>query len=364
MTVRALLRVGSGDQAFRQYSLRSVSERYPVALLSEQDLSWQRPYVTWHRRADFSDRASLLHAARRLATGASATGLLTWDERYVEACAYVAHELEMPYCDAEAIRTCKDKSRLRELLNEHGDLAGRYGVAHDVRSAERVAKAIGYPVVLKPRALGGSAGVVQVSDPTDLENAFLVAAGAHIGATVSAYDGVLIEEYLEGPEYSVDGLTFDGETTPLVVARKTVGLAPHFEELGHVVPAPPHTGLDEAIAQVRRVHRIVGLDRLITHTEFRLTSAGPRIIELNVRLGGDLIPYLGQLALSVDLARAAADAAMGERPYPGGRTALNCKADPLCRRWLTLTSSSSCGRGSASASTTWNACRASGCGFT
>jgi biotin carboxylase len=314
MAPRALLLVGSGDQAFREYSLRSIAERFPVALLTDRDPTWQRPYVAWHATTDFADRAGTLRAAHGLAAESDSAGLLTWDERYVELCAHIARQLGVPYCDPDAIGICKDKSRLRALLAEHADLAVRFAVAHDTESAARAAEAIGYPVVLKPRALGGSAGVIAVRDPADVEDAFADATDAHIGSTVSAYGGVLIEEYLEGPEYSVDCVTFDGETTPLVVAEKTLGLAPYFEEIGHVVPPRPHPAMKDALEQVRRVHRLAGLDRVVTHTEFRLTSRGPRIIELNTRLGGDLIPYLGLLALGVDLARAAAEAAMGKRP--------------------------------------------------
>jgi biotin carboxylase len=323
-TSRALLLVGSGYQAYREYSLRSIAERFPVALLAERHLSWQRPYVTWHVEADFDDRADVSKSARDLAAESGATGLLTWDERYVELCADLAGELGLPYCDSEAIRTCKDKARLRALLAEHDGLGVRFAVAHDLAAAVREAEAIGYPIVLKPRGLGGSAGVVRVCDPADIAGAFLAAAGAHIGATVSSYEGVLIEEYLEGPEYSVDSITVAGQTTPLVVAEKVVGLAPYFEELGHIVPPRPTPGLDRALAQVSRVHRLVGLDRVVTHTEFRLTPKGPRLIELNSRLGGDLIPYLGLLALGVDVSRAAAEAAMGDPP--GIHAAATCAA--------------------------------------
>jgi biotin carboxylase len=53
---------------------------------------------------------------------------------------------------------------------------------------------------------------------------------------------------------------------------------------------------------------------LATCAEFRLTASGPRLIEINARIGGDLMPVLGDLALGIDLAVAAADVAMGTRP--------------------------------------------------
>jgi hypothetical protein len=109
-------------------------------------------------------------------------------------------------------------------------------------------------------------------------------------------------------------VTAAGRTTAVVVAEKVVDLPPYYEEVGHLVPARPVDGLADALELVAAVHRAVGLDRIVTHTEFRLTSAGPRIIEVNVRLGGDLIPYLGLLASGVDLAAAAADVALGRAP--------------------------------------------------
>jgi biotin carboxylase len=311
---RVLLLVGSGFRLYREYSLASIAHRFDVALISDVPLTWQYPYVCWEAGADFDDPADVLHAARELARQAPVEGLLTWDERFVEMCADLAGALDLPYCNPDAIRGCKDKSALRALLADEDDCAVRFAVASDLEAAQRAAQQLGYPVILKPRALAGSAGVQKISDPSELADAFDNAAGAHIGATVSAYDGVLMEEYLDGPEYSVDCLTSGGVTTPLVVAQKVLGPAPYFEEIGHFVPAADEPGLPAALEHICHVHRLAGIDRLATHTEVRLTSNGPRIIEVNVRLGGDLIPYLGLLADGVDLSLGAAQLALGEPP--------------------------------------------------
>jgi biotin carboxylase len=305
-----LLIVGSGYEAFRGYALRSVSSHASVALLTAVAPTWELPYLDDSEVVDFGDRQLVLEAARRMAPD----GVLTYDERYVELTAELAADLGLPYADPEAIRTCKDKLRLRRVLRAHALSPVRFGVAHDFTSAVRVAEDVGYPLVLKPRALAGSAGVVRVDDVDALEAAFGEADDAHIGTIRSAYAGVLIEECLEGPEYSVDCVTVDGRTTPVVVAEKVVDLPPYYEEVAHFVPARPAPGLDEALELVAAVHRAAGLDRIVTHTEFRLTPAGPRIIEVNVRLGGDLIPYIGLLASGVDLPAAAADVALGRTP--------------------------------------------------
>jgi biotin carboxylase len=186
-----------------------------------------------------------------------------------------------------------------------------------VAAALAAADRIGYPVVVKPRALQSSVGVVRADDAGQLAAAFPDVTAATFGGIGSTRPGVVVEEYLDGPEFSVDCVTWRGETRPLVLAEKRLGFAPYFEEVGHVVPARPQPGLAEALALVVRAHRAVGLDRLVTHSEFKLTSKGPRLIEINTRLGGDLIPYLGLLATGVDVAGAAADMALDREPDLG-----------------------------------------------
>jgi len=307
---RRLLLVGSGSEAFRAYALSSIAQRASVVLLTADPPTWELPYLQAAEVVDFEDERAVLEAARRLRPD----GVLTYDERYVELTPRLALELGLPYAEPEATSICKDKLRLRRVLHERGLSPVRFGVAHDLDEAIRVAGEVGYPLVLKPRALAGSAGVVRVDDQDALEAAFAEADDAHIGTIRSSYAGVLIEECLEGPEYSVDCLTIGGRTTPVVLAEKVVGLPPYYEEVRHFVPPRPADGLDEALELVAKVLDAAGLDHVGTHTEFRLTPAGPRIIEVNVRMGGDLIPYLGLLASGVDLPAAAADVALGRVP--------------------------------------------------
>lgn len=100
-------------------------------------------------------------------------------------------------------------------------------------------------------------------------------------------------------------------------ARKRLGFEPAFEEVGHLVAGRDQVLPDRALAEeveatVGATHRALGMDNTVTHTELRLTAAGPRVVELKGRSGGGLIPYLGALATGVDLAVAAADVAVGD----------------------------------------------------
>jgi biotin carboxylase len=103
-----------------------------------------------------------------------------------------------------------------------------------------------------------------------------------------------------------------GTVTPLFVARKAVGYPPYAEEVGHVVDANDPLLTDPAlITALRRTHEALGVRDAWTHTEFMLTADGPHLIEVNGRLGGDLIPYLGMLATGVDPGHLAAATACG-----------------------------------------------------
>ena len=142
-------------------------------------------------------------------------------------------------------------------------------------------------------------------------------------------DGVLVETYLDGPEISIDGAVVDGRYVPLFVARKQLSEHPYFQETGHVVDASDELQRSpELMEMLRRAHVALGLRRGMTHSEVRLTSNGPRIVEINARLGGDLIPYVGMLATGIDPARVAVDVVLGREPDVE-MTAAQGRRDPL-----------------------------------
>jgi biotin carboxylase len=321
MDKRRLMLIGSGGQQFREYALASISRRASVLLVSREEPTWQTPYISDYRIADPRDRVALTAAAREL----KADGALTYDEQLVEPTADLAASLGLAHTDPAAIRRCRDKGALRRCLDEAGLSPVRFATVSTVQEAVRAGAEIGYPVVVKPRALGGSIGVVKADNEEQIRLAFEVANTAHADdGTVSSHAGVLIEEFLDGPEYSIDCVTWESKTHPLVLAEKMIGFAPYFEETGHIVPPGDRPGIDEGLAVISAAHKAAGLDRLVSHSEFRLTSRGPRIIEINARLGGDLIPLLGTMASGADLAAAAADVALGQAPdltASGTRTA-------------------------------------------
>lgn len=113
----------------------------------------------------------------------------------------------------------------------------------------------------------------------------------------------------------MDAVIRNGVVTPLFVGRKVVGYPPYAEEIGHFVDADDPLLTDPAlVAALTGAHAALGVENAWTHTEFMLTADGPKLIEVNGRLGGDLIPYLGLLATGIDPGLAAASVACGLAP--------------------------------------------------
>jgi len=241
-------------------------------------------------------------------------GIFTFEEASIELAAVLARALDLPFLDEATARRCRDKHDMRTAFARSEVPSAASHVATSPAEAAGFAQAIGYPVVFKPRTLASSMGVVRVDEPGQVAAAFAVAAGA-AHPRFAREANILVEEYLDGPEVSVESVVVDGHVRSVAVTHKQVGLAPYFEELGHVV-SPVASGADQdAIYDVvARAHAALGVNMGATHAELRLTPQGPRMIELGARLGGDLIPYVVHLATGVDLARAALDVAARVAP--------------------------------------------------
>ncbi|WP_412543124.1 ATP-grasp domain-containing protein [Longispora sp. K20-0274] len=313
-----LVVVSSLGQSTREPFLASLAGHYRVWLFiggpgRADEPSWEVPYLTGHTVVDTLDADAMLAAAQKLAAEETITGILTYDEARVVSTAVVATALGLPTSEPEAFARCRDKTASREALAAAGVPQATSVSVRSLDHALEVAAELGYPVVVKPRHLATSIAVIRADSPADLAVAYDAARSATLPETPEYYEfGVLIEEFLDGYEISVDSACFDGRVVPLAVARKATGYAPSFEETGHVVDGRVDWAADDELMDVLvRTHAAVGLHTGTSHVELKYTSRGLKVVEINARLGGDLVPYLGQLATGVDLSLAAAAIATG-----------------------------------------------------
>ena len=184
-----------------------------------------------------------------------------------------------------------------------------YFIACNKAIFENIKGKIKYPCIMKPIDSAGSRGVVLVYNLEELENEYsYTVSESHSG-------GVIIEEYMNGPEVSVEVMTVDGEPHILQITDKITTGAPHFVEMGHTQPSR----LDDVnVKKIKdlaaRAVKAIGIENGPAHVEIILTSDGPKMVELGARMGGDCITtHLVPLSTGIDMVRATIEIACGEK---------------------------------------------------
>ncbi|WP_156725708.1 ATP-grasp domain-containing protein [Streptomyces apocyni] len=315
-----LLVIGIGSQKdrdsrpYREYLLSAAAQRFKLWLFDSDEPTWQNEYVVGATALNCYDPEAVVEAARALAGKHRLVGMFCPDEGTLLSAAHVTEMLGLPGMSVDTVLGCRDKKLSRARLTQAGVRQPQFATVRSAEEALEEAERLEYPVVLKPRTLGSSLGVVKVSGPQEMADAFTITTSA-VYPGVHVPDDYIIEQYLDGPEISIDGAVFDGEYTPLFVGRKQLGGEPYFVETGHYVSAGDPLLTDtEILDMLQQAHAALGITHGTTHTEVKLTSRGPVIVEVNGRLGGDLIPYLGKLATGIDPGLIAVDVITGRRP--------------------------------------------------
>jgi biotin carboxylase len=264
------------------------------------------------RVADTADHAAV--AAACLTLGGRVAGVTSSSEYFVGAAGVLARALGLPHPDPEAIRACRDKSTQRARLREAGVPGAAFAAARTPSAAVEAAVRIGYPVVVKPVAGSGSIATRLCADAAGVgEAARAVLAPAPGALALPPQPAVMVEQYLAGAEYSVE--TFDDRVVG--VTRKHLGPEPHFVEVGHDFPARLAPADRRAVEKTALAAlRALGLGWGPAHVELRLTPAGPRLIEVNPRLAGGMIPAMVRAATGIDLIGLTVARAAGARRPP------------------------------------------------
>jgi biotin carboxylase len=259
------------------------------------------PYVererVEHVTADTADAAAV-HAACR-ALGGKIAGITSSSEYYIGVASEVARLLALPGQAPEAVRRCRDKHAQRTRLRAAGLPCPAFARASSVPAAVAAAEAIGYPVVVKPTAGSGSAGVRLCAGRGDVAAAASLVLGPDAAALgLPAAADVLVEEYLDGAEFSVE--LVDGQV--IGITRKHLGPEPYFVETGHDFPAPLAPPVAAALRSAATgALAALGLDRGGAHVELRLSAGGSVVVEVNPRLAGGMIPQVVDEAVGIDL---------------------------------------------------------------
>lgn len=312
-----LVVLGAGSEHYSAHCLERIAAAHPTVLVDHTASARALDYVADFLSADLQAADQTAAAVKEYARRRPVAGVLTYLEQHVVLAASLAHDLGLPGMTPEAALRCRDETETRRLLFDHGVPSARSYTVDSEQDAVDYARLLGYPVVIKPRGLGGSTGVRRADSEAGVRAAYRAATSDRsLGLSAFAVTGCLVEEYLDGEEISAEAVVLGPRRTSIVaVTRKIIGPEPTFLEVGHSVRAHDALLLDPGLQSV--VHRTVealGITSGVLRIELRMTDRGPRVIGVSTCLGGDLIPLLVELALGIDLPAAAAALATAAEP--------------------------------------------------
>jgi biotin carboxylase len=232
-------------------------------------------------QVDGSDYQALLAVARQHAVDLV---VAEGSDRHVPAAAYLNQQLGLRGIGPEIAHRFTNKYAMRQALEHTGVRMPCYAEVRNLAEAAERASAWGYPVVLKPKASQASLGVLRVSTPDEL------AASFPLSMRESTDGSLLVEQFVDGPEVTVEAFSLDGQCTVLATSEKA-----HYAHnpcIARRLAYPPRLPADllAAIADTARtVVESLGLRDGLSHAEYRLRDGHAYLIEVAARGGGNAI---------------------------------------------------------------------------
>ena len=223
---------------------------------------------------------------------------------------YVARNLGLTANSEICDRIATNKYEMRRALSEAGIPTPAF---YKITEEAGLQKTLDYthPWIVKPTDRSGSRGVTKVINRNELGQAIASA------QEQSFEKSAIVEEFIDGTEYSAECISYKGIHHLLAVTEKFTTGAPHFIETGHLQPALTD------VVQRENLKEIIfsALDALdikygASHSEFKITQdGGIRIIEIGARMGGDCIGSdLVFMSTGNDFVKMVIDVASGQKP--------------------------------------------------
>lgn len=223
---------------------------------------------------------------------------------------YLSHKLGLISNSEKSVLISTNKSEMRKALAAGGVYTPQFkkvGLDFDLSEFSEMH----FPVIVKPTDRSGSRGINKVFKKEEL------AAAISAAVEQSFEKKAIVEEFIEGNEYSCECISFEGKHHFLAVTKKYTTGAPHFIEIGHIEPSD----LDKETVEKVKNEIYKALDALevrygASHSEFKVDSEGNiKIIEIGSRMGGDCIgSELVRQSTGFDFVKMVIETALGKPP--------------------------------------------------
>lgn len=315
------------------WSLPRLCDRHEVAVLwkptgdEAADAGKRDLFDEWGCRATvFNTGQELVERIKNVALSEGAEGILSFSELWVIEAHTAAAELGLPANPLAAIPAMRDKYLQRRRLAEAGVPVPRFALVRSAAELREAYRHVGAPAIFKPVTGAGSLATYAVDSDTELDELWETARAAHENDRRAGQTATFIlEERLIGVRkhqderygdyVSVESIVCGDRIEHLAVTDK-FPLTDPFRENGGILPSVlPDDELAALRAAASAAIQALGVTHCALHTEFKLTAAGPMIIEVNCRVGGGVTEQLYHAA-GYDIIRALAEVALGRAPRP------------------------------------------------
>lgn len=223
---------------------------------------------------------------------------------------YVASKLGLTCNSLECTGISTNKFKMRQAFKKANIPVPKFEIVDENTNLD-ILNGMEYPLIVKPTDRSGSRAINKILKKEELSDAIKLA------VENSFEKKAIVEEYIDGDEFSAESISFHGKHNFLTVTRKQTTGYPHFIETGHIEPA----GLSEEMIEKIKNAILPALDSLkiengASHAEFKITPNGDiRIIEIGARMGGDCIGSdLVKISTGYDYVKMVIDVALGKEP--------------------------------------------------
>ncbi|PKB90568.1 hypothetical protein A8A01_06100, partial [Ewingella americana] len=244
---------------------------------------------------DVADAEAVLRAvqAHQQETGETPAAVIPMNDFTERAASLLTEHYQLHGNDCQTIPHCRDKFVMKQILQEAGLPVPRFAAFRTLSELKNLIAEFGLPVVIKPRELAGSLGVLKISHEQEIEEVFARCVTDVIslnGESFAPEDLFQVEEYVPAwQEVSVEVINQGDYHRAMAVTDKYLGEEPNFVEVGHSMPSL-HSD-NQALRDIaERACHALGIRYGVAHFEARITPAGEiKIIEVGARTGGDTI---------------------------------------------------------------------------
>ena len=309
---------------------------YRVCLVDADDKAIAISKADEFRKIDLKDKEGILQYAKSLQNGPGLAAVFTAGTDFSASVSYVCQKLNLPSHTFDAALNASIKTRMRKCFSDANVPSPKFfNLDKDNFTQDKlkeISSLIGFPLVVKPVDNMGARGCRMVRSLKEFEPAVKIA------IEVSRSGNAIVEEYMDGPEYSIDALVYNGTFTVTGFALRHIKYPPYFIETGHTMPAELDKSVHNQLISVFALGaKALGLEKGAAKADIKFTKNGPMIGEIAGRLsGGYMSGWTYPYSSDLNLTKEALLIACGKEPEEliKNRQKVDFETSELCKNAL------------------------------